>query len=141
MTGLILVATDADGKMPARVRGPDGGLGLEDVLARMAEAVRLWLAVQDGVAVGVGGFLTETDQTAEIGYGVSPSCRGRGLAGQLVAALQDQARRDGLTCLTARSATANPASGAALVRAGFDQTGKVDEPGMGAVLFWSWNVA
>ena len=134
---LSLVPTDAHEALPQDIALPADGLGLDAVQERMRGAARLWFAVEDGVAVGLACFFDDT-QTPEIGYGVSPACRGRGLAKTITAALQDMARTQGMSGLSAHSADENPASGAVLAAMGFDHVKSRTDPGLGLVHLWTW---
>lgn len=135
---LTLVPGDADGALPHGVTAPAGGLGLDDVAAKMHGAARRWVVVGNGEAVGLACFFDDGSRP-EIGYGVSPAHRGRGLAKDIVANLQALARGGGRDGLCARTARNNPASGAVLAACGFAETGETDEPGAGRVRLWSWN--
>ena len=73
---------------------------------------------------------------AEIGYGIAPGLRGRGLASQAVAALIAGGARDGLAALSAGTACGNRASQMVLVRNGFVQTGMRIDPQDGEMIDW-----
>lgn len=138
MSKLTLIATDAKLTKPEAVAWPDGGLDLDPVVERMSGATTLWLAALDQAVVGLAAFLDD-GPTPEIGYGISPSYRGKGLAKHVVTALCATARARGLSALTARTAEANPASGAVLAAQGFTQTASADEAGVGRVIHWRWD--
>ncbi|WOX20229.1 GNAT family N-acetyltransferase [Streptomyces solicathayae] len=82
----------------------------------------------DGLAVGGIGFHADPDGdgTAEIGYDVVESARGRGYATEAVQVLADWAfRQPGVAALRARADEDNDASRRVLARAGFAETGTV----------------
>ncbi len=135
---ISLVPTDAHEEIPEGVSPPEGGLDLDAVQERMRGAARLWFVVENGEAVGLACYFDDGERP-EIGYGVSLACRGRGLAKQITAALQDLARSSGRAGLTAHTAEANRVSGKVLARAGFTRTDSRDDPGMGIVHFWRWD--
>ncbi len=138
MSQLILIQTDAQLTRPDAIGEPEGGLGLDAVIARMAGASRIWLAVIDSTIVGVAAFMGGPAEMPEIGYGISPAFRGKGLAKHVVATLCATAKAEGLEGLTARTAASNPASGAVLKAGGFTAGTTETDPEMGDVIHWSW---
>lgn len=139
MTQLILIQTDDDLTQPEAIYQPAGGLELEAVIARMAGAPRIWLAVVDSTIVGLAAYLGGPPDEPEIGYGIAPTYRGGGLAKHVVATLCATAKAEGLTGLTARTAVANPASGAVLKARGFVAGPTETDPEMGEVIHWTWS--
>ncbi|MGV6848951.1 MAG: GNAT family N-acetyltransferase [Marinibacterium sp.] len=137
---LHLIPTDADAAVPPDLARPAEGLGLDPVLERMRDADRIWLAARNGEAVGLACFF-DSGPRPEIGYGVRPDLRGQGLAKAIVAALMDMARAEGHAGLSARTAEANPASGAVLSATGFVPAGDSRDPETGRILLWRWEAA
>lgn len=84
--------------------------------------------VDDGVVVGDVGFHgapTAYDGSVEIGYGVVPAYRGRGIATEAAAALAGWAHRQpGVATVVAETETGNVASQQVLWKAGFAPTGE-----------------
>jgi RimJ/RimL family protein N-acetyltransferase len=82
-----------------------------------------WFVVFESVIVGDCGTHggVDCDGVVEIGYGIAGPYRGRGLAGEAVAALTDWLLSDGGATLVVASTNwaANPASRAVLIRCGF----------------------
>ncbi|MBB95857.1 MAG: hypothetical protein CML68_14850 [Rhodobacteraceae bacterium] len=139
MSQLILMATDARLSRPASIALPDEGLQLDAVLEKMAGAQRIWLAVLGDTAVGLAAFLGEDPDCPEIGYGIAPGYRGRGLARHVVSALRGFAEAQDLKGLTARTLSSNPASAAALLARDFTLVATETEPGFGEVQHWRWD--
>lgn len=74
----------------------------------------------DGVVVGTAGFKgAPTDSAVEIGYGIVPSHRRRGVASAAVAALLAVSRAHGVVTVTAETEPDNLASQAVLIGTGF----------------------
>jgi RimJ/RimL family protein N-acetyltransferase len=89
-----------------------------------------------GEAVGGIGFLfPESDGEIEVGYGLSESARGLGLASEALAAVVELARSHGLRRMVALTDVDNTASHRVLERAAFVMTGRV-ESAEGAELRW-----
>ncbi len=125
----------ARGEAPSGLRLPEGGIDTPEVLSLLRDvAQRLgpdggaWLVEADGMVAGLCGFKAPPrDGIAEIGYGTVPALRGRGIATAAVRAMVGEARRGGLTALTAATGTGNPASARVLEKAAFDRTGRQDD--------------
>ncbi|MDQ2850291.1 MAG: GNAT family N-acetyltransferase [Actinomycetota bacterium] len=84
----------------------------------------LIIRTADGLAVGGTGFKGQPeDGTAEIGYGLAPSARGKGFAGEAARALVNLAREQGMSRVVADTETGNTASQRTLEHAGFTKTG------------------
>jgi RimJ/RimL family protein N-acetyltransferase len=82
----------------------------------------------DGRAIGGIGFKCQpVDGSVEIGYGLAPSARGHGYAGEALVALLAVAAGHGVTRVIADTALDNIASQRTLVRAGFHLVGTDDE--------------
>ncbi|HWV49127.1 MAG TPA: GNAT family N-acetyltransferase [Microbacterium sp.] len=79
---------------------------------------------QDGVAVGGLGFFGPPDDTGtvEIGYGLIPAARGRGLASDAVAHAARIATAHGATRMVADTDLDNLPSQRVLLKAGFSET-------------------
>jgi ribosomal-protein-alanine N-acetyltransferase len=90
-----------------------------------------WLVVDDdGRVAGECGVKAAPgpDGTVEIGYGLAPASRGRGLGRRVVAALVDELRtRDGVRAIGAEVHVTNTASRRVLETAGFT-VDEVDGP-------------
>lgn len=126
---------------------PEGGLEPPEVLEMLARwSARLqaaqgwgsWLAVAGGEVVAslavkeplAGGVV-------EIGYGVAPARRGRGLAtAAVLLVLQDLAGR-GVRAVRAETSPGNPASGRVLQKAGFAVVGERVDPEDGPLILWA----
>lgn len=83
-----------------------------------------WIVTENELAVGGAGFHgpPSPDGSAEIGYHLCPSYRGRGIATEVVALLADMARSGGVTRLTAGTEASNLPSQRVLERSGFART-------------------
>lgn len=80
-----------------------------------------------GLTVGGVGFHREpVDGEVEIGYGIAPTARGRGIATESVDALVEVARRHGLRAVVAETDDGNVASERVLERTGFVQVRQGD---------------
>ena len=77
--------------------------------------------------VGCVGFYAHPSPGPELGYWLGRPFWGRGIAGEMLAAVMPWARTDwGKRCVVACHQQGNAASGAALIRAGFLYTGVVE---------------
>ncbi len=85
-----------------------------------------FLVVQDGVVVGDCGWFGPPDDLGEvdIGYGLAPSVRGRGLGTEAVGLLLDWVRAQGATRVRAEVLPGNHASLRLLARLGFTAVGE-----------------
>lgn len=91
----------------------------------------------DGALVGNGGWKgPPVNGAAELGYAVSESRRGRGIATSVVRQLLDQASERGLTRVIADTLPETSASTTVLLRCGFVREGEVVDLEEGAV--WRW---
>ena len=121
---------------------PDGGVDRPEILTLLRDiAARqggfMWLIVCEGEVCGLCGYMKPPSQgRAEIGYGVAPALRGRGLASQAVTAMIANAAPNGMTTLTAGTARNNRASQVVLERNGFVQTGTRIDAEEGEMNFW-----
>jgi RimJ/RimL family protein N-acetyltransferase len=96
-----------------------------------------WYAIERGgtdraaLLVGAGGYFGPPDDgCVEIGYSIAASCRGRGLATELVGALLARALLEpGVQRVIARTTAENRGSIRVLERCGFLVEGAGDEPG------------
>ena len=97
-----------------------------------------WMMVCGGEVVGLCSYKqAPRNGNVEIGYGVAPSCRGRGHATRAVAAVLDRARADpAVNVVTASTAVANIASQRTLERNGFVRTGRSHDPDDGELILW-----
>jgi ribosomal-protein-alanine N-acetyltransferase len=113
-----------EGRPDGLVRGPGWPhADTLDGLRMMAGGSEIWLILEDGVVVGDAGTHgpPDADGDVEIGYGLAEPWRGRGLAGEFVAALAEHLlARPGVRRVVAREVLAdNLPSRRALERAGF----------------------
>ncbi len=124
--------------------GVDGGETLA-IVRRMTRRLHeagsrgSWMMVCGAEIVGLCSYkqAPNAQGEVEIGYGVAPSCRGRGHATGAVAAMLDYARSDpAVHAVTAATAAANRASQRALERNGFAQAGTGNDPDDGDLIFW-----
>jgi RimJ/RimL family protein N-acetyltransferase len=125
---------------------PDGEAdppAILDLLRGIAAAHRaqrvcgMWLIVQEGWVTGSCGYMRPIAQgAAEIGYGITASWRGQGLATQAVGALVTISTRRGLSLLTADTAVSNIASQRVLQNNGFSPCGERTDPADGDLLQW-----
>jgi len=76
---------------------------------------------------GIGFFGPPAEGVVEIGYGLAPSARGHGYAGEAVVALLAAAADLGVTTVHARTDADNAASRQTLRRAGFVENGRDGE--------------
>jgi RimJ/RimL family protein N-acetyltransferase len=84
-----------------------------------------FLITEAGVVVGdCGWFGPPTDGVVDIGYGLAPSARGRGLGSQAVELLLAWVAEQGATTARAEVLPGNEASLRLLARLGFDDTGE-----------------
>ena len=81
------------------------------------------------VAIGGIGFFGPPDESGavEIGYGLVPSARGKGIATEALVAALGIARQHGALMVKADTNQENPASQRVLRGAGFAQTGRAGE--------------
>jgi ribosomal-protein-alanine N-acetyltransferase len=85
-----------------------------------------FLVVEDGVVVGDCGWFGPPDEDGEveIGYGLAPSARGRGVATEAVRLLLDWVRTQGARTVRAEVLPGNEPSWQLLLRLGFEQVGE-----------------
>jgi RimJ/RimL family protein N-acetyltransferase len=93
----------------------------------------------DGALVGFGGFKGEPRRgVVEIGYAVSPSRQGRGIATAVVGVLASRAAAAGVVAVTAHTlATENPST-AVLRKNGFVRTAAIADPVLEQI--WRWEL-
>lgn len=133
-------------------RLPEGGLEPPEVLAMLgpwsarlqaAQGWGTWLAVT-GAGEVVASLAVKAPVAGgwvEIGYGVAPARRGRGLAtAALILALQELRGR-GVAVVTAETSPANPASARVLVKAGFRSAGAREDAEDGPLNLWRLDLA
>jgi ribosomal protein S18 acetylase RimI-like enzyme len=83
-----------------------------------------WLVLHEDLVVGTVGFKAAPDQgRVEVGYGLVPSVRGRGLATEAVRGLIAAAAERGVTEVVAETLVDNWASRRVLEKLGFVRTG------------------
>jgi RimJ/RimL family protein N-acetyltransferase len=94
----------------------------------------------DDALVGFGGWKGRpVDGVAELGYAVSPSRQGRGIATAVVRELVDRARTAGLRVVCAHTLAEPNASTKVLERCEFAFAGEITDPDEGPV--WRWELA
>lgn len=126
-----------------------GWMDFPDVLPRLIDgALRAgpdpwgWHLVFDerDVLIGNCGWKgAPVDGTAELGYGIAHSRRGRGAATAVVRELLRRGRAAGLLVATARTRPEESASTTVLRRCGFEFAGEVMTEDLGRV--WWWELA
>jgi len=97
---------------------------------------------EDGAVIGMGGYKSPPDDhgVIEIGYGIAPAYRGRGLATEFVRALVPNAfRYDEVKVVRAHTLPQFNASNKVLLNCGFRKNGDVLDPIDGKV--WRWEVS
>jgi len=93
----------------------------------------------DGALVGNGGWKgAPVDGTAELGYGVAPERRRRGIATAAVRELVARARVAGVRLVIAHTRPEPSASTTVLGRCGFRRAGELVDPDDG--LMWRWEL-
>jgi RimJ/RimL family protein N-acetyltransferase len=154
-TATLLEATDDDFEWMIRGvavpnRGlslPPGGVDAKAVLAHVRAIARTllqqwgrtasWMIVANDEVVGLCGYKypPTTDGAVDIGYGVAASRRRRGHAYSAVAAILENARRDGsIQDVFADTAVENVASQGVLKKNGFERLGAHVDPDDGETL-------
>ena len=91
----------------------------------------------DGALVGIGGFKgPPTDDVVEIGYAVSPSRQGRGIATAAVQYFLARAAREGVAIVIAHTLAGVNPSTRVLMKTGFVRTATQHDPEVGEVWLW-----
>jgi GNAT superfamily N-acetyltransferase len=99
----------------------------------------LFVHEEDYALVGLGGFKgAPVDGRVEIGYGIAPSYRGRGLATAAAAALVEIARRRGVTTVVAHTLAETNPSTRVLCKLDFERKQEVRD--VGAEVIWRWEL-
>ncbi len=102
----------------------------------------LFVHEEDYALVGVGGFKgAPVDGCVEIGYGIAPSYRGRGLATTAAAALVEVARRRGVTIVVAHTLAETNPSTRVLHKLAFVRTQELPDPELGGIWRWERDLA
>lgn len=97
-----------------------------------------WLILVNGVASGTVGFKGEpVKNQLEVGYGVVPSQRRRGVATSAVAELLAMLAGRGLS-VKAETVSANAASQSVLRHLSFREVSRRVDPGEGSLIVWEW---
>ncbi|MBU3078507.1 GNAT family N-acetyltransferase [Sphingomonas quercus] len=113
---------------------------LADLAARVSEqfSPAAWLIVEDHMLVGLCSVTRPPqDGVIDIGYGIAPSHRGRGIASRAVGAIAAWATDDRrVAAITAETSTANFASQAVLTRNGFVAVGNRLDEEDGPLICW-----
>ena len=151
----ILAADDAqfvalcDGRDIGSLTPIEGNIEAPEVIAMLralAQTIRqdfapaAWLIVERDQVVGMCSLVKAptADGTAEIGYGVAASCRGRGTATQPVREVLVWAKSDPrVSSVRAETAVDNPASHIVLERNGFERIGARTDEEDGILIRWA----
>lgn len=151
---MLIVATDDDfasllDEAPRRgLSLPPGGVETASVLhmlralarkVRGAFAPAAWLIVEDQEVVGLCSVIRapDPDGAVEIGYGVAPARRRRGVAGRAVAEVLDWARADPrVAAITAETSVDNRPSQRVLEINGFERVGARTDAEDGPLICW-----
>ena len=137
-----------DGPAPEGLTLGEGGIGPVEVtelmrgvtaiVATTTERPVAWMIADRGAVVGMASFTKmEPDGRYEIGYGVAPAHKGRGVMTRALAALLPILREDGHLGLTAGTSVDNPGSQRVLEKNGFIRTGTREDPEDGALITWA----
>ncbi|WP_026871537.1 GNAT family N-acetyltransferase [Inquilinus limosus] len=95
-----------------------------DVAALLAQRVHFFVARLDGRAVGCGGYAPEGDGTAELKrIFVATEARGLGIGRALLAALEAEARREGIRLLRLETGVKSTEALGLYRRFGYRETG------------------
>lgn len=132
-------------------RIPPGGVEepvVLEIVRRMTRALHdagcraSWLMVENGEIVGLCSYRRPPENgRVEIGYGVAPTRRERGIATRAVAAMLCVIETDlSIHTIEAETTINNPASGAVLRKNGFLQTGERIDQEDGPVIQWAAKV-
>jgi RimJ/RimL family protein N-acetyltransferase len=119
------------------------------MLWRLAQGIQsrftpaAWMIVEDGELVGLCSLKNApgTDRRVEIGYGVAPSRRGRGVARRAIGEVLAWAQNDGrVAVVTADTGVDNIASQRVLERNGFVRVGTRVDDEDGELICWEISV-
>lgn len=101
-------------------------------------STRLYVLDHERIVVGSGGVKAPPldDGEVEIGYGMAPAWRGKGLATQAARGLTDEALTRGASKVSAFTTPDNTASWKLLQRIGYERDGETIDPDDGLV--WRW---
>src|SRR5262245_46495082 len=124
--GVLITALNAE----LRARYPEDGVNYFRLDADEVGPGRgaFLVAWEDGVGIGCGAVRLIDSRTAEIKrMYVAPALRGRGIARQVLDALELEARRLGAVRLLLETGTRQPEAIALYKRAGFTETGPFGE--------------
>lgn len=113
---------------------------LADLAARIAEdfSPASWLIVEQDEVAGLCSVTRPPQQgVIDIGYGIAPSRRGRGIASRAVHGIVAWAREDPrVQAITAETSPENLASQVVLAKAGFARVGERIDAEDGPLLCW-----
>ncbi|KKB82816.1 acetyltransferase [Devosia limi DSM 17137] len=140
------------GRAPDDYRLAPGNIAPTEViemLSELAEGIRpnftpcAWMIIEDGEIVGLCSLIrTPEASNIHIGYGVSPSRWGKGIASRAVADVLAWARRHPrVDWVTAETGAENLASQSVLRRNGFEQIGTCVNEEDGPLIQWRKNTA
>ena len=147
-----VLAELVDGNAPELLKLAEGGLEAPEVLQMLrslAISVRkdfepaAWLIVEDGVVVGLCSLkhAPNSRSAVEIGYGIAPSCRGRGAGSLAIAELISWARSEvRVKCVLAETSVENIPSQRVLERNGFVRIGSRTDAVDGDLVCWQLRV-
>ena len=112
--------------------------GIAADLAAADDRPVAWLAAEAGAVVAMIGFTRRgADGRYELGYGVAPAHRGRGIMTRALACLLPVLAVQGHDSLTVETSVDNPASQHVLERNGFARSGTREDPEDGALILWA----
>jgi [ribosomal protein S5]-alanine N-acetyltransferase len=126
----------------------DGYCEFPEALPRSLEAIgdgdadpqwssHLFVVPADDALVGFGGFKgPPADGVVEIGYGIAPAYRGKGLATEASRQMIERARAAGVSTVVAHTLAEPNASTRVLSNLGFEHTQTTDDPADGKI--WRW---
>jgi RimJ/RimL family protein N-acetyltransferase len=127
-------------------KAPEGGVEPEETLrmleslARDLRAAQGWgtfLALDEGEVVGSLAVKRPVeDGVAEIGYGVAPARRGKGIGTAAVGLLCEALAERGVRVITAETAVENAASIRVMEKAGFQRVSAREDDEDGALILW-----
>jgi RimJ/RimL family protein N-acetyltransferase len=150
---MILEATEQDywelcrGQTPRHFRQAETSVAPIEILKMLsgvADSVRLnfelasWLIVEDDELVGLCSITRPpANGIIEIGYGIAPGRRLRGIASRAVGDIVAWAyRRADVTAITAETSTTNIASQKVLIKNDFVRVGERHDPDDGHLYLW-----
>jgi RimJ/RimL family protein N-acetyltransferase len=112
--------------------------GIAAGLAATEERPVAWLASEASAVVAMISFTRRgPDNRYELGYGVAPDHRGKGIMTRALGTLLPLLAAQGHHGLTVETSVDNPASQHVLERNGFARSGTREDPEDGALILWA----